>query len=134
AAASDVTGRAVGAGAVDRAGGASAAAGAGASAAAAAGAVDGGSGVAVGSSRMNSRVIMSVWVSIFDRAAEPVGRRGDGDGLFAGERSNSRMSSTCLGEMAWAITTARAAAGFCSGRSEEHTSELQSPYDLVCRL
>src|SRR5437867_6891022 len=23
---------------------------------------------------------------------------------------------------------------FCSSRSEEHTSELQSPYDLVCRL
>src|SRR5207248_9420501 len=22
----------------------------------------------------------------------------------------------------------------CHGRSEEHTSELQSPYDLVCRL
>src|SRR5207248_11012157 len=22
----------------------------------------------------------------------------------------------------------------CEGRSEEHTSELQSPYDLVCRL
>src|SRR5438094_3480105 len=22
----------------------------------------------------------------------------------------------------------------CTGRSEEHTSELQSPYDLVCRL
>src|SRR5207248_9535014 len=30
-----------------------------------------------------------------------------------------------------------AAAGICRGpalRSEEHTSELQSPYDLVCRL
>src|SRR5437867_7845162 len=26
------------------------------------------------------------------------------------------------------------AAGTCEGRSEEHTSELQSPYDLVCRL
>src|SRR5437867_7867431 len=24
--------------------------------------------------------------------------------------------------------------GVTSGRSEEHTSELQSPYDLVCRL
>src|SRR5207248_7202082 len=24
--------------------------------------------------------------------------------------------------------------GFWHGRSEEHTSELQSPYDLVCRL
>src|SRR5438094_4304058 len=27
-----------------------------------------------------------------------------------------------------------AAASPCNGRSEEHTSELQSPYDLVCRL
>src|SRR5207248_9765515 len=27
-----------------------------------------------------------------------------------------------------------AAANLNSGRSEEHTSELQSPYDLVCRL
>src|SRR5207248_4774272 len=25
-------------------------------------------------------------------------------------------------------------AGVCGARSEEHTSELQSPYDLVCRL
>src|SRR5207248_8715545 len=25
-------------------------------------------------------------------------------------------------------------AGIACGRSEEHTSELQSPYDLVCRL
>src|SRR5437867_8828452 len=24
--------------------------------------------------------------------------------------------------------------GYLEGRSEEHTSELQSPYDLVCRL
>src|SRR5207248_10940167 len=29
---------------------------------------------------------------------------------------------------------ALAAAGALKGRSEEHTSELQSPYDLVCRL
>src|SRR5205807_7624983 len=103
----------VGAGAVDGAGGASSGAGGGAEVAAVG--VDGASGAAVGFSRMNSRVIMSVWVSIFDRAAEPVGRRGDGNGLFAGDRSNSRMSSTCLGEMAGGITTARAAAGFCSG-------------------
>src|SRR5437867_8517574 len=27
-----------------------------------------------------------------------------------------------------------AAGGTAGGRSEEHTSELQSPYDLVCRL
>src|SRR5207248_9773541 len=28
----------------------------------------------------------------------------------------------------------RAGAGVKANRSEEHTSELQSPYDLVCRL
>src|SRR5207248_3477419 len=41
--------------------------------------------------------------------------------------------STC-----WRKTTARltsaASTRSCSKRSEEHTSELQSPYDLVCRL
>src|SRR6266705_6840732 len=31
-------------------------------------------------------------------------------------------------------STARASCCACSTRSEEHTSELQSPYDLVCRL
>src|SRR6266516_7270974 len=31
----------------------------------------------------------------------------------------------------WARSRARPSAGL---RSEEHTSELQSPYDLVCRL
>src|SRR5437867_8490962 len=33
-----------------------------------------------------------------------------------------------------ASSTQRAASATCSSRSEEHTSELQSPYDLVCRL
>src|SRR5207248_6617984 len=35
---------------------------------------------------------------------------------------------------AWASSSASAAPYFCAIRSEEHTSELQSPYDLVCRL
>src|SRR5207248_4757276 len=35
-------------------------------------------------------------------------------------RGATRSRSWCLGR--------------CGGRSEEHTSELQSPYDLVCRL
>src|SRR5438094_3260989 len=33
-----------------------------------------------------------------------------------------------------ALGTGRRADGAPSSRSEEHTSELQSPYDLVCRL
>src|SRR5207248_7149228 len=32
------------------------------------------------------------------------------------------------------VATIASCAGFASIRSEEHTSELQSPYDLVCRL
>src|SRR5438094_6321050 len=32
------------------------------------------------------------------------------------------------------VPAAHRAAGSSSVRSEEHTSELQSPYDLVCRL
>src|SRR5256885_9850161 len=36
----------------------------------------------------------------------------------------------------WDLTTRRETSTFslCSGRSEEHTSELQSPCNLVCRL
>src|SRR5438094_1514681 len=34
----------------------------------------------------------------------------------------------------WCRTPPRTAADTCARRSEEHTSELQSPYDLVCRL
>src|SRR5438094_6242887 len=33
-----------------------------------------------------------------------------------------------------ALSSCREAARPCRSRSEEHTSELQSPYDLVCRL
>src|SRR5260370_22483628 len=34
----------------------------------------------------------------------------------------------------WAVRPAPARAGRCRGRSEEHTSELQSHLNLVCRL
>src|SRR5438094_9265595 len=49
--------------------------------------------------------------------------RGGGASLRADRSSASRatMASTAIGSSA-------------CGRSEEHTSELQSPYDLVCRL
>src|SRR5207248_11392378 len=35
---------------------------------------------------------------------------------------------------AWPVPSAELSAPHPSRRSEEHTSELQSPYDLVCRL
>src|SRR5207248_9942391 len=52
-----------------------------------------------------------------DQCRDRCGRRG-GRFLELG-RIGPQMSGGCDGEQ---------------GRSEEHTSELQSPYDLVCRL
>src|SRR6266516_5758721 len=54
---------------------------------------------------------------------------------FSTARAASRISrcswaSTCPSRPAWWIRSFRS----CAARSEEHTSELQSPYDLVCRL
>src|SRR5207248_11696931 len=43
----------------------------------------------------------------------------------------SRWSVQILPGLAWGEHPDRSG---CSPRSEEHTSELQSPYDLVCRL
>src|SRR5207248_11080130 len=47
--------------------------------------------------------------------------------------------SRCPNRTADSFTIATTAAscdgeGVCGSRSEEHTSELQSPYDIVCRL
>src|SRR5437867_10171166 len=39
-----------------------------------------------------------------------------------------------LADSFWSPDLAKTEAGLDSVRSEEHTSELQSPYDLVCRL
>src|SRR5437867_9494653 len=44
-----------------------------------------------------------------------------------GARHAGHPGCPCDGDAREALTTA-------SARSEEHTSELQSPYDLVCRL
>src|SRR5207248_1846767 len=49
------------------------------------------------------------------------------DGMAAAEAIVSRSSSRPRFRCASVLTTG-------SPRSEEHTSELQSPYDLVCRL
>src|SRR5437867_4577652 len=46
------------------------------------------------------------------------------------ERSGASGRAT-VATLCWAKNASRCASHF---RSEEHTSELQSPYDLVCRL
>src|SRR5437867_4990906 len=48
--------------------------------------------------------------------------------------SSSRRSSRCACVTAGVPSGSCSATGARAGRSEEHTSELQSPYDLVCRL
>src|SRR5437867_9868819 len=45
------------------------------------------------------------------------------------ERHGPKIALTSEGELLYEL-----ARPLLDGRSEEHTSELQSPYDLVCRL
>src|SRR5437667_5350755 len=62
------------------------------------------------------------------RSIEPGGRRH--------HRRGRRVPSAAPGEdppRGWRVRV-RARAGFRAHRSEEHTSELQSHHDLVCRL
>src|SRR5437867_5166670 len=41
----------------------------------------------------------------------------------------------CSGQLhGFGLTPSRSCTRWLTARSEEHTSELQSPYDLVCRL
>src|SRR5437867_4855995 len=57
-----------------------------------------------------------------------------------GSRSDRFASTIACGNLSWSYacsawrSVALRAAWAPAGRSEEHTSELQSPYDLVCRL
>src|SRR5207248_10384692 len=55
-----------------------------------------------------------------------------GDPLDA--RRHARAPGQARGEPVLPARGAAAARRGVLGRSEEHTSELQSPYDLVCRL
>src|SRR5207248_10832091 len=59
-------------------------------------------------------------------ATEPVQVRAHQCGV---SRNARRAADAGPDHFAWGRCTRRAAS-----RSEEHTSELQSPYDLVCRL
>src|SRR5207248_4915553 len=79
-------------------------------------------------------------------AANLVGERGGGWRMITTQLNHERVGLAALGGTAWRLwgevrewATAAALdtvpwvrAEPC--RSEEHTSELQSPYDLVCRL
>src|SRR5256885_12120303 len=52
--------------------------------------------------------------------------RAKGDGTFCKARQKAKAAAS--------TSTRRAERGLKHGRSEEHTSELQSPCNLVCRL
>src|SRR5437867_6359129 len=73
----------------------------------------------------------ATWMSRFPSTAIRIASRRDNSvggrpsGLF------DVVSSFACGAAAAGAWPSRPATG---GRSEEHTSELQSPYDLVCRL
>src|SRR5207248_5054133 len=53
--------------------------------------------------------------------------------LFSGEEVHRRVAELSYGERAKLALATLVASGSLA-RSEEHTSELQSPYELVCRL
>src|SRR5688500_20065236 len=57
---------------------------------------------------------------------------GNVDRAPAGVAAAVRILAISLLLKKW--TVSRACTGFTAGRSEEHTSELQSPCKLVCRL
>src|SRR5205807_4785622 len=62
--------------------------------------------------------------------------RVNGKGPFAFELDTGSFNSIVASELAveMGIQTAGTTTGSGAGRSEEHTSELQSPCNLVCRL
>src|SRR5207248_10694367 len=51
---------------------------------------------------------------------------------YSARRARAHAIATAI--VLWIGLTITFAAGAGNRRSEEHTSELQSPYDLVCRL
>src|SRR5207248_11131633 len=53
--------------------------------------------------------------------------------MFSGGNSRPSRPAACGAVFFWSPPTIVLLETFCA-RSEEHTSELQSPYDLVCRL
>src|SRR5207248_10850787 len=71
------------------------------------------------------------------RTVRPADRRIPGAAMDAGRyvRADRSGARTHLQSRKILLALPRSAVcGFVDERSEEHTSELQSPYDLVCRL
>src|SRR5207248_5601680 len=60
-------------------------------------------------------------------------RADDGDELSVAHSQRGVLQRVDAAEAEGDVVD-RKAGGAAAGRSEEHTSELQSPYDLVCRL
>src|SRR6266540_6969317 len=79
-------------------------------------------------------IFMSAFIYIFfffnDTATTEIYTLSLHDALPTSSRAPTPLSKRCA---PWAPTSASTAAGRPS-RSEEHTSELQSHHDLVCRL
>src|SRR5207248_10093894 len=69
-------------------------------------------------------------------ADDAIAVAGGGFAVAGGSSSSVRLSSKTvpLPPAAAVTVTSRNPRSRSSPRSEEHTSELQSPYDLVCRL
>src|SRR5438309_4297619 len=61
-----------------------------------------------------------------------LGRRGEGDHRRRG--SESQKFKSWIHDKTNLIAAARTRLSRCAPRSEEHTSELQSQFHLVCRL
>src|SRR5207248_6988407 len=72
------------------------------------------------------------------RRAPPPPERAAQARLLAGHDDAAAITGALLHTTAepsgWRCAGALRSDGSRDGRSEEHTSELQSPYDLVCRL
>src|SRR5207248_9648786 len=66
------------------------------------------------------------------RASGPTRARHAPPPKFSGRPKTKRRAASAL--TASTASTTRRPRARCFSRSEEHTSELQSPYDLVCRL
>src|SRR5438094_5927505 len=88
-------------------------------------------------SRCPLRSTLFPYTTLFRSVVERIGATT----LFHQRLIDSLADAPVVGALVrWASGLAdrevRAAADFhaLAGRSEEHTSELQSPYDLVCRL
>src|SRR5256884_5011692 len=62
---------------------------------------------------------------------------GNASPIETDDSSSQRMSGCCSSALSEASVSASKSAAYCAsgiGRSEEHTSELQSRLHLVCRL